>query len=76
MTQNKPVLQPAAASDRQRITIDVSPPVMSLLDHYCEVTGQARSAVVNALIVANLATLTDQSQDIKRRSKELLQAKR
>lgn len=76
MTQNKPIHQSVAAPDRQRVTVDLSPTVLSLLDNYCEVTGQSRSAVVNSLVVSNLAALIEQSQAIKRTARDLSQVKR
>lgn len=72
-----PVPPPAPASvERQRVTVDVSPFVASLLDHYCETTGQARSAVILGLLTAQLPAMLDLADELKKRAGQLPPAKR
>lgn len=61
---------------RPRITVDVSPAVSALLDHYCDVTGQTRSSVILGLLMAQLPAMAELADNLKRRSSQILQAKR
>lgn len=72
-TQPPPPNYPGAELSRQRVTVDVPPGLLSLLDNYSEVTGQARAAVVLALLVAHLPALNDQAQDLRKRAQQLQQ---
>lgn len=71
MSQKPPVLAPLVPVERQRVTVDVSPSLLSLLDHYCEVTGQARTSVIVGLLSVHLPALHDQAKDLKARAAAL-----
>lgn len=65
----------AAASDRNRISLDVSDIVMSHLDHIASVTGQTKSAILAACLVESLPDLLARADGLKKRHNELNQAK-
>jgi hypothetical protein len=46
------------------------------LDHYCDVTGQTRSSVILGLLMAQLPAMAELADNLKRRSVQLIQAKR
>lgn len=63
-------------AERNRISIDVSPAVMSLLDNISEVTGVPKSQVVYGALLDHLAELVQRSVAIKMRQAELLKARK
>lgn len=71
MNQKTIVPMPVAPVERQRVTVDVSPSLLALLDHYCDVTGQARTSVIVNLLSAHLPALHDQAKDLKARANAL-----
>lgn len=62
--------------DRQRVTVDVAPVVLALLDNFCDVTGQARSAVIAALLATHLPAMHEHASDLKSRAGRLAGAKK
>lgn len=73
----KPLSQPAVAptqdQSRQRVQVDVSPAVSSLLDHVCEVTGGTRSSVVLQALLDALPALVERADSLKKRHREISQ---
>ena len=66
-TDHKPIL----SDPRTRVSVDLSPGVVSLLDHVCEYTGATRSSLVLQAIVASLPGWLDSAAQISRRRSEL-----
>jgi len=58
--------------ERQRLQVDLAPALMAVLDSYCDVTGQAKTAVITALLIANLPQLHEAAKDLRKRSQEIL----
>lgn len=58
-------------TERTRLTVDLSPPVLSLLDHVSAVTGVSRTQVVAQLLVDALPRLVEHADAIARRSAQL-----
>lgn len=67
-------IQPAA--DRTRLTVDLSPAVLSLLDHVSTVTGVTRTQIVAQLVVDALPALVARADDIQKRAHQLKGGKR
>lgn len=65
--------QAPQADARPRITCDVPAALLSVLDNYCEVTGQARSAVILALLAQHLPALDDHAQVLRQRAQKVAQ---
>ncbi len=76
LSQPDTVVSEPSAPGRLRVTVDVSPAVSALLDHYCDVTGQTRSSVILGLLMAQLPAMAELADNLKRRSVQLIQAKR
>lgn len=73
---NQPPSPPAAApSGRDRLTLDLSGPVSSLLDHISQSTGSPRSQIALQAILEALPQLVERADAIKKRSNELAQGK-
>lgn len=70
--QNPPVPVPPA---RERLTLDLSHQVSSLLDHISGVTGSPRSQIALQALLESLPGLVERADAIKRRAGELVQAK-
>lgn len=70
--QNPPVPTPPA---RERLTLDLSHHVSSLLDHISAVTGSPRSQIALQALLESLPGLVERADAIKRRAGELVQAK-
>ncbi len=62
-----------APAERQRLTVDVPPSLLSLLDHGADVTGQARTAIVLSVLAQHLPGLYDQAKEVRQRVKDLTQ---
>ena len=71
-TQPKPK-NPVVSDGRLRLTVDVPPAVLALLDHYCESTGLSRAAVLLGLLVERLPALNAQAKDLRSRVREVNQ---
>lgn len=71
-TQPKPK-NPVVSDQRLRLTVDVTPAVLALLDHYCESTGLSRAAVLLWLLVERLPALNTQAKDLRSRVREVSQ---
>lgn len=71
-TQPKPK-NPVDSDQRLRLTVDVTPAVLALLDHYCESTGLSRAAVLLGLLVERLPALNAQAKDLRSRVREVNQ---
>ena len=75
-TTNQPKSKPTQGvvpDQRLRLTVDVPPAVLALLDHYCECSGLSRAAVLLGLLVERLPALNAQAKDLKSRAKEVIQ---
>lgn len=62
--------------DRTRLSVDLSPVVMSHLDHISEITGQSKAAIISACLVEALPDLLARADGLKKRHQELNQAKK
>jgi hypothetical protein len=69
-----PPKQPAAEPGRNRIQVEVSDPVLLLLNHVADVLGLKQSEIVRQALVQALPGLVDQADQVRKRSKELAQA--
>ena len=65
----------APSSDRSRLSVDLSPVVMSHFDHISEVTGVAKSGIITAALLDALPELLARADGLKKRYSELNQAK-
>ena len=75
-TTNPPKPKPATVAvpdQRLRLTVDVPPAVLALLDHYCECSGLSRAAVLLGLLVERLPALNAQAKELKSRAREVSQ---
>lgn len=73
---NQPQTPPAPLPPaRERLTLDLSLQVSSLLDHISGVTGSPRSQIALQALLEALPGLVDRADSIKRRAGELGQAK-
>ena len=73
-TTNRTKSNPTAVADqRLRLTVDVPPAVLALLDHYCECSGLSRAAVLLSLLVERLPALNAQAKELKSRAREVSQ---
>jgi hypothetical protein len=61
------------SEQRVRLTVDVPPAVLALLDHYCEATGLSRSGVLLGLLVERLPALNAHAKELKNRAREVIQ---
>lgn len=59
---------------RPRLTFELSPNVLLLLDHVCEVTGSTKSQVINAALLDALPALVERSDFLLKRGQALIQA--
>lgn len=71
-----PAPKPPASTDRTRITVDLSPAVLSLLDHVSDVTGVTRTQIVGQLVVDALPQLCLRADEIQKRFTALHQVRR
>lgn len=58
--------QPIGVTSKPRIGIDLSPPVLLLLDHVCEVTGAARTTVITEALLQALPALIERAEFISK----------
>ena len=72
-----PMSQPApsAASERNRLSVDLSPVVSSHLDHISEVTGVSKAGIITAALLDSLPDLLARADGLKQRHVELTQGK-
>lgn len=73
---NAPGEKTPAQPERTRITVDLSPAVLSLLDHVSHVTGVTRTQVVGQVLVDALPGLVARADEIQKRAIALHQVKR
>jgi hypothetical protein len=64
---------PGGDSARSRINLELSSPVLSCLDHICDVTGSTRTQLVNAALMEALPGLIERADVVAKRSRELVQ---
>jgi hypothetical protein len=72
MTSNPTPVPPVIPLKRDRLSVDLPPSLQLLLDHYCEVTGQGRTAVILNLLTVHLPALHDQANDLKKKANALI----
>lgn len=65
-----------AESERSRLSVELSPIVMSHLDHISEVTGQSKAALVVSALMDALPELLARADGLKKRHHELTQGKK
>ena len=58
-------------TERARLSVDLSPAVLSLLDHVSGVTGVTRTQLVVQLVVDALPELCARADDIAKRATQL-----
>lgn len=75
MASNPLPLLPAIP-ERNRLSLDLSVSVMSLLDHVSEITGVAKAQIVNGALLDVLPALVERADKIKQRQGELSRAKK
>jgi hypothetical protein len=73
---NAPGEKTPAQPERTRITVDLSPAVLSLLDHVSAVTGVTRTQVVGQLLVDALPALAARADEIQKRAQQIKGGKR
>ena len=61
--------------DRPRLSVDLSPVVMSHLDHISEVTGVSKAGIITGALLDALPELLARADGLKKRHNELSQAK-
>lgn len=66
----------AAEPARTRVQIEVSKPVLSLLDHVADVLGAARSQLVTQALVEALPAMVERADAVRKRARELTEAQR
>lgn len=67
----KILTQNSQTPDRSRLSVEISPMVMSHLDHISVVTGLSKSVIVNAALLDALPDLITRADAIKKRASEL-----
>lgn len=65
-----------AIPERNRLSLDLSASVLSLLDHVSEITGVAKAQIVNGALLDALPALVERADKIKQRQGELSRAKK
>lgn len=63
------------APERNRLSVDLSPVVMSHLDHISEITGVTKAGIITAALLDALPDLLARADGLKKRHNELNQAK-
>lgn len=61
------------AETRSRVSLDVSPMVLSHLDHIVDITGASRAAVVLAMVLEVLPAHLERADALQKRFRELNQ---
>lgn len=69
-------IQTQLSAERTRLSVDLSPAVLSLLDHVSTVTGVTRTQIVGQLVVEALPALVARADDIQKRAHQLKGVKR
>jgi uncharacterized protein (DUF1778 family) len=65
---------PASVPDRPRVNVELSPSVLALLDHVCDVTGSTRTQVIVNSLVEALPGLLERSDGLQKRANVIQQA--
>jgi hypothetical protein len=73
---NAPGEKTQLLTERTRLTVDLSPAVLSLLDHVSGVTGVTRTQLVGQVLVDALPALVARADEIQKRAIALNQVKR
>jgi hypothetical protein len=73
--QSKEAKLTAPQNDRSRLSVDLSPVVMSHLDHISEITGVSKAGIINAALLDALPDLLARADGLKKRHVELTQGK-
>ncbi len=68
------VPKPPVVPDRPRVNVELSPAVLALLDHVCDVTGTTRTQVIVNSLVESLPALLDRSEGLQKRANAIQQA--
>ena len=74
--QSKEAKLTAPQNDRSRLSVDLSPVVMSHLDHISEITGVSKAGIINAALLDALPDLLARADGLKKRHVKLTQAKK
>lgn len=69
-------IQTQLPAERTRLSVDLSPAVLSLLDHVSTVTGVTRTQIVGQLVVEALPALVARADDIQKRAHQVKGVKR
>jgi len=64
-----------AQPDRSRLSLDLSPAVMALLDHVSDITSVPKSQIVYGALLDQLPELVARADSIKKRQTDLLAQK-
>ena len=64
------ISQPVTA-ERLRVSVDLAPPIASLLDHISDITGQSKAAIVTAALLDALPDHLARADALKKRHAEL-----
>ena len=59
-------ISPSGVVAKPRINLDLSPPVLLLLDYVCEVTGAAKTTVITEALLQALPALIERAEFISR----------
>ena len=70
-----PIPSSSTASDRSRISLEISPVVAGLLDHVSDITGVSRAQIVNGALLDALPDLVARADGLRKRQTELSQSK-
>lgn len=60
-----------ASDARNRISVELSGPVLSLLDNICAASGLTRTTVINGALLEALPGLFDQVQAVEKMNQQL-----
>lgn len=62
--------------ERSRLSVDLSPVVLSHLDHISEVTGVSKAGIISSALLESLPALLARADGLKKRHQELNQVKK
>lgn len=71
MNTKPPIPGPSAPVPRERLTFDVPPDVLFLLDYIAGATGMSRNAVVLMIVGNGVVDFIDKARELKARVKDL-----
>ena len=74
-TQKEKSMATSPTPDRSRLSVDLSPVVMSHLDHISEITGVTKAGIITSALLDALPDLLARADGLKKRHNELNQAK-